>query len=73
MLQYNELMEKIDSMEEASGLFIKGHREDQRVGDPKGIQRLITVLLLLLQETVAHQEKMYEIQGDAEEKKRQRF
>jgi len=47
--------------------------EDQKIEDPKGIQRLLAVLLLLLQETRAYQEKLYEIQRDAEEKRRQRF
>ena len=36
MLQNNELMKKIDSTEEASGLFVKGRGKDQRVRDPKG-------------------------------------
>ena len=45
MLQNNELMKKTDSTEEASGLFIKSRGEDQRVGDPKKIQRLLAVSL----------------------------
>jgi len=45
MLKNNELMKKTDSMEEASGLFVKGQRGDQRVGDPKEIQRLLVVSL----------------------------
>jgi len=44
MLQ-DKLMKKIDSIEETSGLVIKGQREDQRVRDPKRIQRLIEILL----------------------------
>ena len=48
MLHNNiELMKKTYSMEEALGLFIKGQRENQRVGDPKGIQRLIAVSLAI--------------------------
>ena len=43
MFQNNELMKKTDSTDEASGLFVKG--EDQIVGDPKGIQRLLAVFL----------------------------
>ena len=37
MLQDNELMKKTDSTEEASRLFVKGPRGDQRVRDQKGI------------------------------------
>ena len=47
MFQNNELMKKTDFTEEASGLFVKGQREDHRVGDPKGIQRLLTILLAI--------------------------
>jgi len=45
MLQNNELMKKTDFTEEASGLYVKGQRERSKVGDPKGIQRLLTVSL----------------------------
>ena len=45
MLQNNELMKKTDSMEEASGLFVKDQRERSRVRDPKGIQRVLAVFL----------------------------
>jgi len=45
MLLNNELMKKRDTMEEASGLFVKVQREDQRVGAPKGIQRFLAVSL----------------------------
>ena len=46
MLQNNELMKKTDYLEEASGLFVKGQREDQRVRDLKGIQWLLAVSLV---------------------------
>jgi len=45
MLQNNKLMKKTNFTEEASGLFFKVQRGDQRVGDPKGIQRLLAVSL----------------------------
>jgi len=45
MLQNNELMKKTDFTDEASGLVVKTRREDHRVGDPKGIQRLLIALL----------------------------
>jgi len=35
MLQNNELMKKTDSMEEASGLFVKGQRERSKSRGPK--------------------------------------
>jgi len=38
-------MKKTDSTEEASGLFVKARGEDQRVRDPKEIQRLLAVSL----------------------------
>jgi len=38
-------MKKTDSMEEASGLFVKGQRGNQRIGNPKGIQRLPAIFL----------------------------
>ena len=37
MLQNNELMKKIDSMEEASGLFVKGQMGGSKSWGPKGI------------------------------------
>ena len=45
ILQNNELTKKTDSTKEASRLFIKAIGEDQRAGDPKGIQRLLAVSL----------------------------
>jgi len=45
ILQNNELMKKIDSIEEVSGLIVKGQMGDQRVGDSKGIQMLLAVML----------------------------
>ena len=35
ILQNNELMKKTDSMEEASGLFVKGQRERSKSRGPK--------------------------------------
>ena len=45
MLLNNELMKKIDSTEEVSGLVVKGQRGDHRVGHPKGIQRFLAIFL----------------------------
>jgi len=47
MLQNNELIKKDRSTEETSGLIVKGQRGDQRVGNRKGIQRLLAVLLAI--------------------------
>ena len=66
-------MKKTDSTEEASGLFVKGQRERLKSRGTKMDPEASSSFLLLLQETRAHQEKLYEIQGDAEEKMRQRF
>ena len=46
--------------------------EDQRVGDPVGVQRLLAVSLATFARNKANQEKLYEIKGDVEEE-RQRF
>ena len=48
-------------------------REDQRVEDQKRIKKFLVVSLATFEETRAHQEKLYGIQGDAEEERRQRF
>ena len=47
MLQNNNLIKKTDYMEEVSRLFVKDQGEDQIVGDPKGIQRLLTFSLAI--------------------------
>jgi len=61
MLQNNELMKKTDSIEEASALVAKGQRGYQRVGNSKGIQKHLAILLTIFQEIRAHQEELYEI------------
>jgi len=45
MLQNNELIKRTDSMEEASGLFVKGERGRSKSRNPKEIQRLLAVSL----------------------------
>ena len=66
-------MKKTNSTEETLDCLSRVKGEDQRVGDSKGIQRLMQFLLLLLQEIRAYPEKLYEIQRDAEKESRQRF
>ena len=48
MLQNNKLMKKTDSTEEAQDCLSRARREDQKVGDPKGIQSLLAVSLATL-------------------------
>ena len=45
MLQNNELMKKTDSTKEAWDCLSRARGEDQRVGAPKGIQRLLAIFL----------------------------
>jgi len=45
MLQNNELMKKTNSTEETLDCLSRVKGEDQRVGDSKGIQRLLAVSL----------------------------
>ena len=67
MLQTNELMKKTDFTEEASGLYVKGQRERSKVGDPKGIQRLLAFSLATFARNQRISRKIYEIQGYAKE------
>ena len=61
MLQNNELVKKPDSIEEVSGLIIKGQRGRSKIRGPKRIQRLLAVLLAIFEEIRTHQEELYEI------------
>ena len=61
ILQNNELMKKTDSIEEASGLFVKSQKGRSKSRGPKRDLEASSTYLLLLQETRAHQEKLYEI------------
>jgi len=48
MFHNNELMKKTDSTEEPQDWLSRAIRVDQRVGDSKGIQRLLTVFLIIV-------------------------
>ena len=48
MLQNNELMKKIYSTEEASGLVVKGKGEDHRVEDPRKVPKLLVKTLIAI-------------------------
>ena len=47
MLHKNKLIKKTNSTEEASGLLSRAKGVEQRIGDPKAIQRLLTFLLAI--------------------------
>jgi len=47
MLQNNELMKKINSIDEASGLAVKGQRERSKGRGPKRYSENLTVFLAI--------------------------
>jgi len=74
MLQNNELMKKTDSMEEASGLFVKGQRGRSKSKRPKRDPKASSSFSCYFCKKPGHiKKKLYEMKGDTEEERRQRF